>query len=329
MTQSDAQVADTVTVSLIATIRNEEASIADFVEAIRRQTRQPDEVVIVDGGSEDRTLDLLRSAVGDDETWRIIEAPGVNISRGRNMAIAAASHSIVAVTDAGASADPAWLEHLLEPFERDAVDVVSGFFEAGGETRFERALATVIVPRLEEIDPDRFLPSSRSVAFRRHVVTAVGGYPEWLEHCEDLVLDLALKQAGARFAMAPEAIVRWRARSSLRAFARQYFFYARGDGHAGLWPKRHAARYAAYAAGTVLLTLAPSRRWAGPLLVLGCLAHMRPYVRRLARSGIPHGERPQAYLLAPVIVLTGDVAKIFGYAVGRAQRRTIRGQTAK
>ena len=310
-------------VTLVATVRNEEGSIGQFVDAIRAQTRPPDEIVVVDGGSADGTVRLLREGAAHDPRWRIIEAPGTNIAAGRNIAIAAASHGVIAVTDAGTSADAEWLERLLEPLSRAEVDVCAGFFRAGGETWFESCLGTVILPHESELDPENFLPSSRSVAFRRTALERVGGYPEWLSHCEDLVLDLRLRDAGARFAVASDAIVRWRARPSLAAFARQYYAYARGDGHAALWPKRHAARYAAYASGIALLVLSRRRRWALPLLLAGLAVHFRRYHLRVHRGGGSWAHRAARHAAVPLIVLVGDLAKMVGYPVGRVQRRRV------
>ena len=45
----------------------------------------------------------------------VVEEPGANIARGRNLAIAAATHDVIAVADADCRYDPDWLEHLLEP----------------------------------------------------------------------------------------------------------------------------------------------------------------------------------------------------------------------
>src|SRR3972149_6700460 len=51
-------------VSLVATVLNESSSIAALLDSILAQERLPDEVVIVDGGSRDGTLEALRSYAG-------------------------------------------------------------------------------------------------------------------------------------------------------------------------------------------------------------------------------------------------------------------------
>lgn len=311
-------------VSLIATVKDEADSIEPFLDSLLEQTRPPDEVVVVDGGSTDGTLDVLRRQRATTPWLRILHAPGATISQGRNIAIHHATGPIIAVTDAGTVVARDWLEHLVQPLESDPrVGVAAGFFDPGGETFFERCLSTIITPQLPEIDPARFLPSSRSIAFRKVWWERVGGYPEWLRHCEDLVFDLELKRAGATFAFVPEARVAWRARPNLGRFFRQYYLYARGDGHAGLWPKRHAVRYTAYLAGMLLLASGPAIPAAWPTLAIGMAIHFaRPY-RRLWRRPPEGGLAPAlaAAALVPAIVLTSDVAKMLGYPRGRLERR--------
>ena len=101
--------------------------------------------------------------------------------------------------------DPDWLERLHSALGDD-VDVVSGFFRPTASTAFERAMGATVLPAVANIAPDNFLPSSRSVAFRKEAWAEVGGYPEWLDYCEDLVFDLNLRDAGRRFVFVPEAI---------------------------------------------------------------------------------------------------------------------------
>ncbi len=310
-------------ISLIATLKDEADSIGGFLDGLLGQSRLPDEIVLVDGGSTDGTVAAIERAQAEAPIpIRLIQAPGTNISEGRNIAIDGAAHDAIAVTDAGTRPQVDWLQSLVAPLERDPeLAVVAGFFQPGGNGWRGRTLAIVITPQREEIDPGKFLPSSRSVAFRRPWWRRVGGYPEWLRHCEDLVFDLALREKGASFAFAPDAIVAWDARPGLRSFARQYFNYARGDGHAGLWPKRHLLRYLAYALG--LYVLARHRTPLGlGVLLLGWVVYQWKFLRRLMRipPSSKASERILAFAYVPMIVTTGDVAKMIGYAVGRRER---------
>ena len=108
-------------VSLIATVLDAEEHVGAFLASIAAQTRAPDEIVIVDGGSTDGTLAALRAADG----VTVLEEPGATIARGRNLAIAHAAHDVIAVADADCAYGPGWLAALLAPLEAGA-DVAMG-----------------------------------------------------------------------------------------------------------------------------------------------------------------------------------------------------------
>lgn len=310
-------------ITLIATVLNEGGSIHHLMDSIKRQSRQPDEIVIVDGGSQDDTLAILQR-YREQLPLRLLVAEGCNISQGRNRAVAAARGDIIAVTDAGVRLADDWLENITRPLlEQPHSSGVGGFFRADPQTAFEAALGAVTLPLESEIDPKTFLPSSRSAAFRKTAWELVGGYPEWLDFCEDLVFDMRLRAGVGDFVFVPDALVYFRPRQSLRQFWRQYFLYARGDGKAHLWGKRHLIRY------TVYLLLAPLIFLMGllfsplfwSLYALGGAVYLwRPY-RRLpfVMRRLP---RPSAstwlycILMIPVIRLAGDTAKILGYPLG-------------
>ncbi len=311
--------------SVIATVLNEKGAIERLLKSLDGQTRRPDEVVIADGGSTDGTLSILESwASSSSLPLRVLETPGANISEGRNAAISAATGDLIATTDAGVRLEDDWLEKLLAPFEGEgtgqAVSVAAGWFVPDPQTVFETAMGATVLPQLRDVNPETFLPSSRSVAFRKAAWEACGGYPEWLDYCEDLIFDLCLRDLYSPFAFAAEAIVHFRPRGTLKAFFKQYYQYARGDGKADLWRKRHAIRYLTYLVlGPLLVILALVHSpWWWLALLAGLAVYTSTPYRRLWPMLAPFGvvQRVQAVILVPVIRVVGDLAKMVGYPVG-------------
>jgi glycosyltransferase involved in cell wall biosynthesis len=332
-------------VSVILTVLNEGQAIRDVLESLLAQTRRPDEVVIVDGGSSDDTLSIV-SEYGHRLPLRLISARGANISQGRNIAIRAATGDLIAVTDAGVRCEPTWLEKLtgpltLNPSAPPAIGkegegakepaAVAGFFRSDPRTVLETAMGSAVLPEARDVNPRTYLPSSRSVAFRKDVWEAVGGYPEWLDFCEDVVFDLKVRERFGPFAFAPEAVVYFRPRGSLPALARQYYRYARGDGKANLFFKQHLVRYFAYLVAAPLLTYAALTLspWLWLLGVGSGLVYLRTPLRRLWPHLKPMSwlDRARAVLYLPLIRLVGDVAKMAGYPVGAVWRMRNRNRT--
>jgi glycosyltransferase involved in cell wall biosynthesis len=366
-------------VSVISTVLNEGEAIRRLMDSLAAQTRLPDEVVIVDGGSRDNTVAVIETYT-DQLPLRVIVEPGANISRGRNVAIGAATGDIIASVDAGVWLEPIWLERLIAPFEQGSggareqgsrgagetpsyqpsaishppsaishppsaighqpsairhqpsairhqlsaighpPSAVSGFFVADGQTTFEIAMGATVLPAIEDVKPAAFLPSSRSVAYTKEGWRAAGGYPEWLDYCEDLVFDLRLRDVAGPFGWAPEATAHFRPRGSLKTFVKQYYRYARGDGKADLWRKRHLIRYVTYLVALpalLLLGVFHNPWWLLVLLAGGMLYCGTPYRRLRPHLGdLPPFERVKAMLLVPVIRAAGDVAKMAGYPAG-------------
>ena len=304
-------------VSLIATVLNADEHIGDFLASIAAQERAPDEIIVVDGGSTDGTLTRLREA-GDQIT--LLEEPGANIARGRNLAIAAASYDVIAVADADCAYGPSWLEALVAPLEGGA-DVGMGWTEPVIGSLLDACVASLGFPlAAAEVDEASFMPSARSVAFRREAIDAVGGYPEWLAIGEDMWVNHRWRERGFAMRMAPDAVARWHPRGSLGEIWTQYVRYARGDGRAGMYPERHALRFAVY--GALTAALVSRRTWPKLLALGGAVAYARtPITRAHARLTDPR-DRAIATLAVPVLLAFTDAAKMWGYALGLADRLT-------
>jgi glycosyltransferase involved in cell wall biosynthesis len=301
-------------VSLISTVKDAADALEAFLGSLAAQTRAPDEVVIVDGGSTDGTLELLRAAEG----VTLVEEPDANIARGRNVALAASTHDVIAVTDADCILEPTWLEEIVRPIEAGA-DVAMGVYEPITDTFLQTCMAAVNLPLdPAEIDPATFNPSARSVAYRRDAIEEVGGYPEWLPIGEDMWVDLRWRERGLDMRFAPAALVHWRLRAGVASTWRQYFGYARGDARAGMYPERHALRLGVYAGLGV--AMASRRTWPKLLALVGAAAYSRTPLRRAWRRLDDPRERALAAAAVPLLMAWTDAAKITGYASGLADR---------
>lgn len=307
--------------SVIATVRNEAASIASFVDSLLAQTFAPAEIVIVDGASADGTLEILQQYARDGHIALISQ--DCNISEGRNLGIAAAKHEWIAATDAGCRAEADWLEQLaLAAVGEDAPDVIAGNYSFETHNDFE--LASVLAtdaPDREDSDQACYYPSSRSIAFRKSAWRTVGGYPEWLYAAEDTLFNIRLRELGLRFTFARNARVGWRPRETLRGLYRQYFNYARGNGRIGLalygyWSniKTHG-----FVAGFTLLGLLHPGFLSAA--VVFALSHVRRNLWPQARVAGQRTGRTIMIWKTLWLMEVVRVAGMHGFLAGRSDRR--------
>jgi poly-beta-1,6-N-acetyl-D-glucosamine synthase len=121
-------------VLIVSPVRNEAAHVERTARAMAAQTRPPDRWVVVDDGSDDGTLELLRALERELPFMHVIEAPraapdaaedGLAIAREArafNFALARErdeGFTHVGKLDADIELPPSWFAELLDEFERD------------------------------------------------------------------------------------------------------------------------------------------------------------------------------------------------------------------
>ncbi len=258
-----------VSVSLIAVVKNEEDTVHEWFTSCMHQTRLPDEIIVVDTGSSDGTVNLLKQLSATSAVpFRVIEAPGDNISQGRNRAVRSTSFDHIAVTDFGTKPHPNWLEFLIFPFEYNLnTEVSGGWYDAveknGKPYRWRRWIS------LLGKNPQDILSPSVSIAFTRAAWERVGGYPEWLTLTgEDTYFDLELKRTCRYWAFCPDALVDWQAPDSVWGYWKKMYRWSSGDGETGM--RATAYWYAALVAALTLLGLTGSLLF----ILLGVFFHL-------------------------------------------------------
>lgn len=315
-------------VSVVTTVLDEVDGIAALLGHLTAQARSTDEIVVVDGGSTDGTRELVVETARRDPRIRLVDAPGANIPRGRNVGIEAAGNDVICCTDAGCTPVPGWLDALRVPFDGPRPpDLATGIYRVASSTPVEHALALAGYPypadahgaptlvalwsRLFGRSWDPTMPTGRSVAFTREAWDRVGGFPEHLDTGEDVVFGRRIAATG-RAVLVPDAEVTWAQRPSLRATARMYRRYGVGGGRSDD-PRvvgRDLVRAVAYLAAPLFLRR--GRRAVGA--VLGALYVSVPTVRALRDRGVATA------LLVPPAVALKDVSKAVGVVQGLTSR---------
>ncbi len=106
-----------VSISVVIPLFNKEDTIGRTVQSVLKQSRLPDELILVDDGSFDNSVDLAERALvdaGDRVRCRVIRQENAGVSVARNLGASEARSSYIAFLDA----DDEWLPNYLAEIER-------------------------------------------------------------------------------------------------------------------------------------------------------------------------------------------------------------------
>lgn len=200
---------------------NGEKYIRTAVHSIMMQTRQPDEVVIVDDGSSDAGPNIVEEYARNDFRIRLVRKPNGGQSSARNLGVARSSSDLIAFLDQ----DDWWYPNHLEVLEKAAADyrgpaplgwAYSDLDEYDVSGRlFVRQLLTSFAAKhpknsiYECLGRDMYvLPSASLIS--RSAFEAVGGFDERLMGYEDDDLFLRMFVRGYANVFVPQALSAWR-----------------------------------------------------------------------------------------------------------------------
>ena len=312
-------------VSIITTVLNEAKSIEHLLQVLLAQSRKPEEIIIVDGGSTDSTMEIIKKYSKIDSSIRLIVEKGANIAQGRNVAIQNAKHSLIAVIDAGCHPDKRWIEELIKPFsDNNSLDVVAGLIKVESHNLFENYSGLLTLPgMLKEIDEKNFPIYGRSAAFKKEVWERAGGYPEWLYTAEDSLFEEKLRKMGANIRLAKESIVHWRPRKTFRKMGKMFYLYGKGAGRIGKSQKGAYYHLRNYLLGVVLLIISFFYPLTSLLFAAGVgyiyKGFYRPIINRVKK--VYPGWKAEFYV--PLIVFIRTLSYSIGLLVGNYEYKYV------
>lgn len=213
--------ARTVTISIIIPALNEERMIGPCLASLAKLdfAREKFEVILVDNGSTDKTLEIAES-FQDRLNLRILQKTGVRISGLRNLGAQEARGEIVAFLDADCLAKSDWLERILGFAPNDSIGVVGAYYLLPEDSswvgrtwhRYQEAEKSGEVSHVPAGD----------LIMRREDFLQFGGFDETIQTNEDYELCERVRKAGMAVRAYPEiGVVHLGTAQNLRVFFRK------------------------------------------------------------------------------------------------------------
>lgn len=214
----DIEITPNVTVIIVTYNRPE--CVKTCLECLRKQTRSPEQIIVVDGSPDDRTRDFCEKF--PEALYLRNEAGLGHMTRSRNIGLQQANGGIIAFIDDDSFAHPAWLAELLKPYSDPAVGAVGGRAlrnqpdeDKQGVDQIGKLLPNGEITGNFAADPGRDLEVDHimgcNMSFRRTVLDELGGFPELYPGVsgvrEDTGVCLRVRANGNKMIFAHKAVV--------------------------------------------------------------------------------------------------------------------------
>ena len=317
-----------VRVALVMPVRNEEEAVDETMAAVFASTRLPDEIIVADALSGDRTLEKLAPWGEKGVPLRVVPNRTIYCGGGRNVAARSSDCDVIVIVDFGNPVFPGYIAEMVRPFEeQDGIDVTMGILLPLMHTPFEECMGKIYydenillrdltLPEKEALLPAVLLPGGGCIGLTRAFLEKMGGYPEWLARSQDRLFSRKAHSHGARIAVAWEAYCYNHVRGSAAQVYRMAFGWARCNGQSRYLRKHVLKAVPFYGLLVGLLAASPFY----PLAAAGAAALFFAYVakagyRRLIK--VDGGIRRISYLRhVPALLVAGDVGTVLGHVVG-------------
>lgn len=225
-------------VSVIVCSCNGAATLPDCLRALDEIDYPDFEIVLVDDGSTDGTLDVVKQwqagrGARAHPAFVFIQQPNMGLGHARNSGAAAAGGEILAYTDCDCMPDADWLYYM-------AGTLLSGDFAGAGGPNIAPPAANWVQAAVAAAPggPNHVLLTDViaehvpgcNMAFHRRAFESVGGFdPEFRRAGDDVDFCWRLQANGEVVAFSPSAIVWHYRRFTLRGFCRQQEGYGEAE----------------------------------------------------------------------------------------------------
>lgn len=182
-------------ISTVIVAYNEEKHIENCIKSILGQNKKSDEVIVVDDGSSDRTLEIARKY-----PVKVMRTDHQERSRARNIGWQTAKGDIVCFAEADSTFDRDWLCQIERKFSNGAKAVIDRRALWRPKTFIQRSLQADFDLRYQNYVP------FNAWAMSKEVLRKTGGFDPRVIPAEDRELGTRIKKEGFEIEFAPKAI---------------------------------------------------------------------------------------------------------------------------
>lgn len=295
--------ATTPLVTVVIPCRNEEQAIAGCLDSVVSQTITDTEILVVDGGSSDRTREIILDHAGRDDRIRLLDNPKGIVPAALNVALDEAKGQWLVRIDAHSTVAYDYVERIVAHLET-GVGGAGGTKLGVGRTRTGKAISSAMSSRAgvggsayhhaQSVDFVDHIPFG---AYPVELARRIGGWNENLSVNQDFEFDVRVRQAGHRLLLDPSIVIDWECRQTFEALFRQYRRYGRGKTRVvALHPSSIKARHLvapAFVAALVAAVLPWRFRYIGLARRLFAASYAAVVVSSGAKAGatLPIGDR--------------------------------------
>lgn len=303
-------------ITLIVTVYNEEETIKRLLDAVKKQTRLPDEMVIVDADSNDYTVSLIQKHALQKSIPITVLVQKGNRSVGRNTAIQKAKYDWIAITDAGCIPRPYWLEAIEQCQLKTNAMVIAGNQLGKPSNSFEEAVIPYVLVMQDKIKDGSYLPATRSVLLKKKVWLEVEKFNEKLSLNEDFAFFKKIQTRKYKIAICKKAIIEWLPRKNVLEFFKMITAFATGDAQAGIYRPKVYFLFFRYFLGITILCLLFSLHTVVASYFLFIVAS--GYTFWSIQKNITYA--PTGWYWLPVLQVLADVGVMYGTLKGTFQK---------
>jgi len=216
-------------VSILICTYNRGALINSALDSIiRKQTKLPDEIIIVNGGGENNCLETLEEWKMKFPNLIIINTNNINLAASRNIGLPYCSGDIILQTDDDARPLPDWIKKMVKYHEKySEAGVIGGdVIDASGNSFLSNIADAATFPHHDVTCEVRSVPGVNS-SYKKEVIDLVGEYDEMLFRGEDVDYNWRTIQKGWKVYYIPEIKVKHIHRPTWKSLFYQHFMYGR------------------------------------------------------------------------------------------------------